>query len=381
MEHKEHEHHEHKSKLFTSKQLNSLIFIFVIILLVFILFNVIQTSMMGSKLNKVIADVKEQNRPADIELTSIIDSKCVDCFDISPTIESVKSNNVKILNEKEIDFGSDEAKQLINKYKIEKIPTIIITGEIDKTDLSLDKEQDILLLKNINPPYTDAKTGIIKGQVRLIHLKANCEDCTDLNDIIQGLKDSISIVNERIHTFGSKEQNELIKKYNIEKLPSLILSEELEVYSEISNQWSVLGTKESDGSYVLRELSLPYYDFKKKKIEGLVKVIYLSDKECNECYDVENHKAILDRFGIKFSSEKEIDISDNEADFLIKEYQIVLVPTLILSKDVGVYTSFNGIWDQVGTIEEDGTYVFRSVEVMGTHKNLETNKIIDSRSS
>jgi len=159
-------------------------------------------------------------------------------------------------------------------------------------------------------------------------------------------------------------------------LPSFVLSEDIEEYKEINAQLESTGTKDPDGHYVFREVFAPYYDLKKKKVEGLVKVIYLDDKECTECYNVENHRDILNRFGIKISSENKIDISDNEADYLIKEYKIELVPALILSKDAGAYTSFKGVWDSVGTVEEDGTYVFRKVEVMGKYKNLITNEII-----
>ncbi|MBS3108479.1 hypothetical protein J4409_01275 [Candidatus Woesearchaeota archaeon] len=55
------------------------------------------------------------------------------------------------------------------------------------------------------------------------------------------------------------EAQDLIQKYSIKLLPTLILSEDIFEYQQASKILEKLGTKESDGSYVLRSLAPPYY--------------------------------------------------------------------------------------------------------------------------
>ncbi len=50
---------------------------------------------------------------------------------------------------------------------------------------------------------------------------------------------------------------------------------------------------------------------------------------------------------------------------MIAKYSVEKVPTVILGGDLEIYEGFDAVWEQVGTIEEDGSYVFRELDVLG----------------
>jgi hypothetical protein len=56
------------------------------------------------------------------------------------------------------------------------------------------------------------------------------------------------------------------------------------------------------------------------------------------------------------------DVSSEEGVALVAEYEIDKFPTVLLSPDANDYTGFSEVWDQVGTISEDGWFVLREVQ-------------------
>src|SRR5665811_2194818 len=97
----------------------------------------------------------------------------------------------------------------------------------------------------------------------------------------------------------------------------------------------------------------------------------------DRCYDVANHEIILRQFGVPTQDQQVINSQLSDGKELIAKYKIKLVPTIILTGDVGAYPSLINVWSQVGTIEEDGAYIFREgVKQMGIYKDLTTNEII-----
>jgi len=108
---------------------------------------------------------------------------------------------------------------------------------------------------------------------------------------------------------------------------------------------------------------------------GKFSLVYLTDKSCAECYDVTQHRPIIEGYAAKPLEERSVDLADQEGQKLVADYGIKKVPTIILNGDLSVYPAFQEIWPQVGTVEEDGTYVFRETEVMGPYFDLETGKV------
>ena len=351
-------------------KIKKLEFPLVIILGAIILINLILISIINIEYSNKISEAKEASRPAEIELITI-NPVCTDCFDINKVIDTLKSKNVKIT--KETTLTKDESKDLIDKYKITKLPSLIVKGEIDKFDLGLTKKDDVLIFNEPQPPYLDLISNKVEGRVSLTLITdPTCTECTDLGVIVDQLKQLITISSE--NTLTKDQASDLIQKYSITKIPSIILSKDASVYPTISEDWKQIGTIEIDGTFIARDINPPYLDLTTNEIKGIVDVIYITDKSCSECYNATVHKQILDNFGIYVNKEETRDIADSTA--LISKYNIDKVPTLILSKEVSAYPRLTAVWKDVGTVEEDGTYIFRKTEVMGVSKDLKTNSLI-----
>ncbi len=366
-----------------SKKLNvENIFIGITILLgIIVIINIILTYNLNKDIKKSSEAVQEKLKPAKIELIVIKNSKCNDCFDISTIVSHVKNANVNITKEIMFEFDSKEGKDLISKFKIEKIPTVVVTGEIDKfTIQGLEKKENVLLLTRIDPPYTNAKTGGIEGRVILYHLKdSECTKCNDLTPLINQIKSAgVKIYEEKTVEPASNEGKELIKKYNIGFVPTIILSKDAASYAIVQQAWPQIGSKESDGYYVLRLVNPPFINLTTNVLRGLVNIVYLTDKSCTECYDVNQHKEILTNsqsFAITLDKEEIYDISNAKGKELITKYNITQVPTVILSDEINVYPS-NLVLKQFFSVEKDNSYVFRKVSVVGTYKDLTTNQVV-----
>jgi len=174
-----------------------------------------------------------------------------------------------------------------------------------------------------------------------------------------------------------------MKKYNIDFVPTLLLSKEAVAYEVMQRAWSQVGTKEIDGSYVLRLVYPPFINLTTGKFMGLVNIIYLTDNSCTECYDVKLHKQIISSpqsFAISLDKEETIDISDVKGKELVAKYNITHVPATILFGEVDVYPASKAL-KQFFTAEKDGAYVFRRVNLLGTYKDLTTNQVVKAQES
>lgn len=332
---------------------------------------------LNKAVSQKVAEAKETARPLEISITTIQDSSCKDCFDLTNTLSSIKALNVKVLDEKTLDFSSQEAKELISNYDIEKVPTLVVTGQIEKfEDPAFEKKSDGLVFIGVNPPYLDLNINKVVGLVKLTIIKdSTCKQCNDINPFInQFAALGVKIVSEQDLEYTQAAS--IISKYGITKIPTVILSSDLEVYSTIAGAWSSVGNRTSDGSYILTSINPPYRDLVQGKITGLVKVIYLGDKSCNSCYNVTLHKGILERLGLTVAAEENYDISDIKGKEIVLKYKITQVPTVILSPEAKDYPVIDQIWNQVGVVADDKSYVFTKLDVLGvSYKDLSSGEV------
>jgi len=353
------------------------------ILLVLAIFNMVQLSSINDTIEKNIEELKEQTKPSDIEIITILDNSCTDCTDVTEILSSVKKSNVKVLNEESLDFKEENAKKLIRDYAITKLPAVIIKGNLSKLKLSDFKSvNDGLVFDNIFPPYTNALSGEIEGLVEFTLVKdSSCEKCQDIASILNQLKTAgVTFSSENILERSSKEGQDLITKYGLDILPAMILSEDIKTYdNQLLQIWDQIGSVENDGSFVTRKLGLPYLDLVGNKVVGLLNVIYLADETCETCYDPELfHKPVLQNMGLAISESLVIDSNHDKGKELIDKYKIEKLPTIIILGDVGEYPYLEEAWKTVGSIEEDGAYVFRSVELAkAPYKDLLKDEVVE----
>lgn len=361
------------------------IFIGLVLLLgIVVVINIALTSSISSELKNSIAAVQESVKPAKIEVTAIRDSECTDCVDVSSIVQYIKSANANITKETTLEFNSADAKKLIVLYKIQKVPAVIVTGEIEKVNVQgLEKKENALLLADLNPPYTNATTGRIIGRVSLILLKDDkCAKCNDFSNLITQIKSAgVKISQQKDIAASSDEGKELLEKYGIGFVPAIILSKDASAYDVIQKAWPQIGSQEADGSYVLRTVSPPFMNLTTGELRGIVSIIYLTDKSCTDCYDVNQHREILaspQSFAINLDKEETFDISNARGKELLKKYNITQVPTIIISGEVSVYPS-SLILKQFFSVEEDGSYVFRKLSSVGAYKDLTTNEVVKAQ--
>lgn len=109
-----------------------------------------------------------------------------------------------------------------------------------------------------------------------------------------------------------------------------------------------------------------------------LRIIGIVDSTCTNCYDISLHGSILaTNYGVPVTNIEVYDVNSQEGVNLLNKYNILYVPTIIVSeglKDYGIVD----VWSQLGTIE-DGWYVFRSTASMnsfGVYKRLDTGQEI-----
>ncbi len=347
-----------------------------VILIVIYAVNIVSTA----RISGVVKERAEEIRPAELELTGI-SADCGNCFSVKDVLESLnRQESISIAKESHLDGNSEKAKELISSIGIGRLPTIILQGEVGKGNVkeswgdgwkkaSYQGKGVVYLVPNA--PYKDAETGEIKGLVKTTVIK-DCEDCKGMGEVVGFLRQQgVVFSEEESLVYTSEKARALIEKFRIKRVPAIISEDSIDDYNGLSQVMHESGLGKKDGNYVIEAVFPPYRNLSTGRMEGLVEVIYLNDSGCKSCYDVLNQKAILQRFGVSIAKESFFDIGDEEGRKLVEKYNISAVPTIIVSPDVGVYPSLAGAWPQVGTVENDGYYVFRKAEVMGEFRELD----------
>ncbi len=232
---------------------------------------------------------------------------------------------------------------------------------LSKTDKVETKE-----IGSLEPVEIDVTAIIVK----------ECGICINMTEVVQELKLSpfVNVRQSNILFASAREAKQFISNYDIKKLPTIILHGD-------TDKLPLKGFEKVEDGAFLEDVPPPYVDLEKKEIEGLVDITYITDDSCAECYDAKQHKEIMQlAFGMYIDNEKTFDISSKEGKALLKEYSITKVPTIILSEEAKDYPAMKIIWEQIGTVEEDGKHVFRGFEMTQDiiYKDLETNQLINT---
>lgn len=326
----------------------------------------------------------EPPKPAKLTVTVITPPDCDDCFDSSLFAQALKQLPNTEITENKITHNSTEAKKLIEKYKLTRLPAAVVTGELENTSIpGFNKTSDAYYFTDTPPPYYDISSKKIIGRVGVTYITdKTCTECFDTNQLTTQLKSiGVAIASTKTLDITDKEAKDMIQEYKITKVPTMLLTKDALAYDIISQVWKQIGTQETDGTLVMRTPTPPYRDLTTRKVRGLVTLTYLVDGTCATCYNVSLHKQVLEQsFGMKFAAEKTLDVSTDQGKKLVEKYNITQVPTILLDKEAEAYTTFTQTWDDVGTKETDGTYVFKKVNLLqgATYKDLSTSTIMNA---
>ena len=218
------------------------------------------------KVTPVFIDTENNREEGRVTATILTDPSCTECIDPRLTVSSFKKSGVKITDQREIVWNSTEGQQIINQYKITKIPTFIFSSEFGLYEAAKSNWQNFgtveidgtYIARNLPLPYRDLSKGQIIGLVDFVYLiDSSCSDCYKV-DVIQKpiIKGGygIGIRFERFVDISSAEGQSLAARYNITKVPTILMSPEADQYSNLKNVWKNVGTVESDGWYVFRQM-------------------------------------------------------------------------------------------------------------------------------
>jgi hypothetical protein len=238
-----------------------------ILLAIFILVFTINIGIITASKNSVKQKedaASEVKRPANISLVIIKDSLCTDCADIRPLANLIKGTNVKITKEETFEAASPEAKDLIRELEIKKLPVFIIKGELNKNaDVAKllsqigEVKNDTFKFTYFIAPYLDLASGSVKGKVTVDFISdKTCTECFDINLFKQILMNNLGMISPNIVSLdkSDKAAQDLIRRYKIGSVPTLVIAGEVSEYSNLTGPWLTIGAFEKDGSYVLRNI-------------------------------------------------------------------------------------------------------------------------------
>ena len=344
----------------------------------------------ATEINKAREVANELLKPAKLEVTKILLSDCKECFDIEAALENIKKQNVDITKEKTLFLDESQAKELIRNFNIKKFPAMVISGEVNKTQqlksffngVGEFSGQNNVVYTSISPPYYDMSAAKVVGKVSIVNVvDSSCKECVPLSQVADSLKQSgVAVTEEKSYEYTSKEGIDLINEFNVSRIPAILISNEIDYYEDVKQQLQQL-VEEKQGFYALHATSPPYRDLEQGKVVGMVKLISLTDSSCAGCYDVKINEQILARLGVFVKESVSYDISSKEGKALVSKYKIEKAPIILLSPEASAYPVFLQAWQSVGSAEDDGWYVMRKPENLGTYKDLKTNEVVSTADS
>lgn len=352
--------------------------------------NVSANQSTGAQNNSVATPTADVAQFTAIRLVS---AECSDCGFADQVLQSILSAsadlNLEITGAQEVVYSSGDGLELVRKYNITKVPTLILVGDSSKAQdfvaqwaqLGTIEPDGALVLRNVLPPFVNASTGAISGHVSSTELYyPDCAECSDASILLEQIRQLVSVTEEKRVSALSPEGVELVSRYNVTKFPTLLLSKGLNEYaSGVIEMFTPVGTFEQDGTYVLRSILPPYFDSEKNRTVGLVDAVYLVDASCAECYSVDLHKQATSN--VNFVNSTTLDVSSPEAAALVATYNISLVPTVLYSPELIEYEAVGfGSYISMFSVEDDGWLVFRDLDAVpgGSYKNLVTGEVLNS---
>ncbi len=327
---------------------------------------------------KSLASLGSKQKVYSVQVIKIVDGN--DYFDLSLISGIVgETGNIKIRETKEISYGSDEAKALMEEYQISRVPSLIVVSRnIGKISLNEDvfrKTKDAAIF-DMPVPYLDVESGSIKGLVSLKEVyDRGCKDCANLSFIpVELEKIGVKVKSYELVEASSDAGKRIINENNLSYLPSLLASKEINEYPFFSQiRGSFVENKEY---YKFADRTFPSEDILTKSVKGKVKMTYLEDKSCADCFNITQLKPSFQRIGIYISNEAHIDVSSDEGKGLLRLYNITAVPTVILSKEIFDYPNIEKVLGNFGSFDKENVFVFRNLGALKV-KYKEINQTVE----
>ncbi len=209
-------------------------------------------------------DIASQSIKGIVTLTSITPLNCSKCTAPSNLADEFKQNKVSLVSQSFIE-GSEKANELIAKYNLSFLPAFILTHDLLEyptfkrswNTMGSIEPDGTLVMRLPLPPYKNISTQNIEGLVSVTYLSdTSCTACYNVSvhrAVLKGL--NVHIENETFVDVSSPEGTAILAKYNVTAVPTILLSKEANVYFSIKQVWATVGSTESDGVFVFRNLA------------------------------------------------------------------------------------------------------------------------------
>lgn len=206
-------------------------------------------------------DLKEGKTKGKVQAILLKNSSCDKCIDLSIIISNLKTIGADV-ELKETDSASDEGKALAEKYKITKIPTLLFTNDLLSYEMIKESweqagtvESDgMLVMRQIPPPYLEGEKLV--GGVDIVYLTdKTCKECYDAKIHKQIFESTFRMLinSEKEVDVSSTEGKKLVHELKITKIPTIILTGDVDKYTTLAQAWDQLGTVEN-GKFVFRTM-------------------------------------------------------------------------------------------------------------------------------
>ncbi len=196
-----------------------------------------------------------------VTITQITADDCEKCAEIGVIVDALQGNGMYLEELIVIDYT--EASELISLYEIENVPVLLIEGLSEYTDLyqailSTSTEINGKIVYQEQVPYLQLSNKEVRGLINLTYVDdPTCENCYD-PILHKGALQQLGLYIDVETTVYTNESLglELITKYNITKVPTVIINGDFDAYIGFSEFWINFGTIESDSSHIFREMKV-----------------------------------------------------------------------------------------------------------------------------
>ncbi|MFH1106270.1 MAG: hypothetical protein V1787_00065 [Candidatus Micrarchaeota archaeon] len=211
----------------------------------------------------VYVDLATGKEVGRIEVTYLDDPDCIKCTSLRNFTAQLEQLGVRLGKKTAMDYNTTLGRQKVAQYNITKVPSLVFSSDISAYPSMLNAlgalgkpaaDGSFVFTEPI-PPYRDLTNGNIVGYVSFIYISyEECHDCynPDMHKPILERRYGMNPISEGLYDYNSTTGMELVLKYNITSLPTIMISPEAMYYPDFSNQWKSLGTEEADGWFVFR---------------------------------------------------------------------------------------------------------------------------------
>ncbi|MBI3051944.1 hypothetical protein HYY74_05820 [Candidatus Woesearchaeota archaeon] len=220
--------------------------------------------------------------------------------------------------------------------------------------------------KGIGQKILESEEAARPARIQLTAITdSKCSDCYSIGPVLTALKAANNVTSEKNLNYESDDAKKLIKDYGIRKVPALIVTGE-------TAKANPQGFTQQGEALLFSQQTPPYLDADSGKVVGRVQATIINATACTQCSNAGLVISQLKASAVAITKQTLIDSESEEGRQAMAKYKIQKLPALLLSEDAKYYELITGIWSRIGTVEEDGTHVFR--EVSPPYYDPATNK-------